>query len=460
MLKRVVNVVVMLVVAAIAIATSLWLTPMQSADAVGQTVRVGAAAPSASFSGPGEVDLFGERLPTAIDFPGPVRPRLELTDLRLSEQLTDLIGPGSQDPARQDSARQDAQNELRDALVSGWRNYLIIQVLIVIGVSLVLMGAVAGWQRRSVRASVAMVSVGVLLAVALNVGAVLATAFSAADQLRGITSLASLLGAAPITESGPQTTPAVTSGKVVVIGDSTAAGIGNPPLRDATPDDTACERTSGAFPVALGRASDWQITNLACSSATLRAGLLGEQNRGDTVLPPQLSAALEAGPSALIISVGANDVGWSHMVGACAALPDCGGAAGDAYFHQRIESFARDYLVLLMRLRSLPDPPTVIINQYYDPLPGDTQCVRDLGITEEKVDLLRGWLGSLNTVLAEGAEAASFHTAKPSFDGHGLCSPEPFVQGMDGNAPLHPTTAGGLAIAIADQAALIEAGVR
>lgn len=453
--KRIVDVVSILVVAAIAIAVSLWLTPMQSVEAVGQTVSVGAAAPSTSWSGPGEVDLFGQRLETAIDFPGPIRPRLELTNLELSDELADLVGP-----AGDDATRKAAQDELQNALVDGWTRYLIIQVLIVIGVSLLLMGAIAGWQRRSRRASIAMVVIGVLVAAVANVGAVIATAVSSVDQLRAISSIESLVGAATVPGRMPTDLPQPKTGKVVVIGDSTAAGIGNPPLPNPSAQDTACERTSGSFAVALGRASEWDVSNLACSSATIRAGLLGSQDRGGSTLPPQLPAALDSAPSALIISVGANDVGWSHMIGLCAALPDCGGKASDAYFEQKLESFARDYLVLLTRLRALPHPPTVIINTYYDPLPDDTACVADLGITEGKVKILHGWLDQMNTVLEQGAKAASFPTAKPSFGGHGLCSPDPFVRAIDGKAPLHPTTAGGLAIALADQAALIEAGVR
>lgn len=453
--KRIVDVVAVVVVAVIAIAVSLWVTPMQSVEAVGQTVRVGAAAPSMSWSGPGEVDLFGQRLATTIDFPGPIRPRLELTNLQLSPELADLVGP-----AGSDAARKSAQDELQNALVDGWRSYLIIQVLIVAAVSLILIGAVAGWQRRSRRATITMVVLGVVVAAAANVGAVIVTAVSSVDQLRAISSIESLVGAATVPGQMPQRLPPKKSGHVVVIGDSTAAGIGNPPLRSPTRDDTACERTSGSFAVALGRASDWQVTNLACSSATIRAGVLGRQERGGQQLPPQLTAALDAAPSALIISVGANDVGWSHMIGLCAALPDCGGKASEAYFEQKLESFARDYLVLLTRLRALPDPPKVIVNTYYDPLPDDTDCVADLGITGDKVTLLHGWLDKMNTVLEEGAAAASFPTARPSFAGHGLCSPDPFVQSMKGNAPLHPTTAGGLAIALADQAALLEAGLR
>ncbi|MCF8604092.1 GDSL-type esterase/lipase family protein [Gordonia sp. HY442] len=453
--KRLIDVLLIVVATAIAIAVALWLTPMQTVEAVGQTIRVGATAPSWSWSGPGQVDLFGQELPTTVEFSGPVRPRLELTDLQLTEQLTGLAGPDSDE-----STRSAAQSELTDALVTGWRNYLILQVLIVAAVTVLLLGAVAGWQRRSMRPSITFVVVGALIAVTVNVGAFVATAFSTADQLREIDSLASLVGAAPAATPAPRAAPAGEAGKVVVIGDSTAAGIGNSALADPTPEDTACERTSGSFAAALDRSTGWGVTNLACSSATIRQGLLGDQERGGGQVPPQLARALAAAPGALIISVGANDVRWSQMIGLCATLPDCGGAASDAYFRQQLSAFTRDYLVLLTQLRSLPNPPTVIINQYYDPLSGDTDCVRDLGITPEKEEILRGWLQSMNTVLAEGARASSFQTAQPSFAGHGVCASDPFVQSIDGAAPLHPTTAGGLAIALADQAALLESGFR
>ncbi|MCF8611094.1 GDSL-type esterase/lipase family protein [Gordonia sp. HY285] len=460
MAKRLLDVAVIVVATAIAIAVALWVTPMQTVEAVGQTVRVGATQPSLSWSGlswsgPGEVDLFGQELPTTIEFSGPIRPRLELTDLQLTGQLTDLAGPDSDE-----SARSAAQQELTDALVSGWRNYLILQVLIVAAVTVLLLGAIAGWQRRSLKPSIAFVAVGALFAVAVNVGAFVSTAFSTTDQLRGIDSLASLVGAAPAAVAAPRETPTGVAGKVVVIGDSTAAGIGNPALAAPTREDSACERTSGSFAVALDRSTGWEVANLACSSATIREGLLGDQERGGDEVPPQLPRALADAPGALIISVGANDVRWSQMIGLCATLPDCGGAATDAYFRQQLSVFTRDYLVLLTQLRSLPNPPTVVINQYYDPLSDDTACVRDLGITEEKEKVLRGWLQSLNTVLAEGARASSFQTALPSFAGHGVCSTAPFVQSIDGAAPLHPTTAGGLAIALADQAALLESGFR
>src|SRR5690242_21891752 len=61
-----------------AIAVALQVTPMQTVTVAGQVIQVGATAPDLSLSGPGEIDLFGQSLPTNIRFTGPVRPRLRL----------------------------------------------------------------------------------------------------------------------------------------------------------------------------------------------------------------------------------------------------------------------------------------------------------------------------------------------------------------------------------------------
>jgi hypothetical protein len=75
----VVNGALAVAVTIIAIALALVVTPMQRVSAAGQTVQVGATGPSWDLSGPGELDLFGQRIPTTVQFAGPVRPRLQLT---------------------------------------------------------------------------------------------------------------------------------------------------------------------------------------------------------------------------------------------------------------------------------------------------------------------------------------------------------------------------------------------
>ena len=68
--------------------------------------------------------------------------------------------------------------------------------------------------------------------------------------------------------------------------------------------------------------------------------------------------------------------------------------------------------------------------------------------------MLASRLAQLNTVLAHGAQTFGFGVTEPQFAGHELCTANPYVQGPDDRAPLHPTAAGELAIALADQQAL------
>jgi hypothetical protein len=63
-------------------------------------------------------------------------------------------------------------------------------------------------------------------------------------------------------------------------------------------------------------------------------------------------------------------------------------------------------------------------------------------------------LDQLNTVLAQGSSSFGFGVAAPQFTGHELCTQDPYVQGPNDPAPLHPDAAGELAIALADEQAL------
>lgn len=443
-----------ILVAATAIAVALLVTPMQTVHTAGQTIRVGAAAPTLSLSGPGEVDLFGQRLPTTIDFVGPVRPRMQLTRITLSQQLADVVGNHSDESA--DRTRPTAQ--LQDALVDGWTRYLAWQVAIAGGVALLLLGAIAGWRRLSARPAIAFVAIGLVFTEAVNLGAIMATAHTAPDRLRQVTSLQALVGASS-SPALPVTHKPVDVGHIVVIGDSIAAGLGNPPLPNPDQDDIACQRSADSFARALALATDWEVTNLACSGATIREGLLGPQETGGQTLDPQLPSAVANRPSAVIVNVGANDVEWSGLLRVCAVLEKCDNAALEAWFQQQLADFARSYFVLLTRLRSLPDPPVVVVNQYYNPFGDDLDCIASKGVTDAKRQWLTDRLDALNTVLAEGAAATGFVSVRPNFDGHALCSAEPYLYGVDSSAAFHPTTAGALAIALADQKALRNAGI-
>ena len=76
-------------------AGSIWLAlqvaPLQTVSAAGQTAQVGAAAPYLSLSGPGELDLFGQVMPTKPQFEGPIRPLLKLTHITIDAQVAQVL---------------------------------------------------------------------------------------------------------------------------------------------------------------------------------------------------------------------------------------------------------------------------------------------------------------------------------------------------------------------------------
>ncbi len=453
--RIVVDAVLTVVTAAAAIAVGLWVTPMQQVSAAGQTVRVGVTAPSWSLSGPGELDLFGQRIPTTITFDGPVRPRLALTRITLSRQLAELARPGDTDAAR----------DLEHALVRGWQRYFCWQIAVVAVASMAMTGASAGWRRCGRRETIALLAVGLAVTEAVNLGAIMVTAYTAPRKLGHIRSLQALVGGVPITAHPPPVNPPPgnppqPAATVAVVGDSTAAGLGNPPLPHPDAADSACHRSIDTYAVDLATVNNWTVANLACSGATIAAGLLGPQHAGNLTLPAQLDSPAVAAASTVIVSVGANDVDWSALLRLCAAAPTCQDDAQQAYFQQQLATFSRDYLLLLTELALLPRHPQVIINLYYNPFASDTQCLASAGITAAKRRSLVAKLDALNTVLAAGVKTASITAAAADFTGHGPCSDQPYVQGLQAPAPFHPTAAGELAIALADEQALRANGPR
>jgi lysophospholipase L1-like esterase len=300
------------------------------------------------------------------------------------------------------------------------------------------------------------------------------TVTTVASELGRVTSLSDLVGTARLAPVPDTVGPRRVGIDVVVIGDSTAAGIGNSPLPRPTRADTACQRSSDAYAAAIRSISGRSTLNLACSSATISAGLLGPQRVGGVTLPAQVGAlrAVES-PSAVVVSVGANDVGWSDFLRYCYGLPRCDDEASDRLFLSRLDAFKVQYAQLLQQLSDLPGSPHVIVTTYYDPFGSSFDCdqLRDpsadagrspgygLGPDpgqdnqgqkiDRKIQPLRSELRKMNAVLEQGAQAFGFTVAHPSFAGHELCTGQPWVQGMADPAPFHPRAAGGLAIAAA-----------
>jgi hypothetical protein len=173
------------------------------------------------------------------------------------------------------------------------------------------------------------------------------------------------------------------------------------------------------------------------------------------VAPSQLMEAERATHTkVIIVSVGADDVEWSMMTRLCVASAVCNDEVSAAYFTKLIGDFTRSYYQLLGDLAQMPGNPAVLVNEYYSPFGPDIGCLAPYGITAAKEKVLASRLGQLNAVLAQGAQTFGFGVAEPTFAGHELCTADPYVQGPDDPAPLHPTATGELAIALADQQVL------
>lgn len=431
-------------VAALAITVALLVTPLQQVSLAGQTVGVGAAAPSFSLSGPGELDLFGQRLPTTLDFAGPVRPRLALTQITLGRQLATAFAPG----------QRGAERAIGDALASGWKRYFGWEIAITGGAALVLSGALAGWLRLRRKRTIIVLAVGLAFAEIVNIGGIMATAYTAPARLRQVSSIAALAGRTPLPSIPRAPGPQHPQVQVVVMGDSTAAGIGNPRPNHPSKLDLACGRSVASYAVDLGQINNWKVLNLACSGATIPAGILGPQGMPDVTAPPQFGEAKKATKASyVIVSVGADDLGWSALLQLC-AVTTCDDKASTAYFQQQLASFTVSYYQLLRRLAALPSHPTVLVNLYYNPFDATADCLDHVGLTPEKENLLIRLLAALNNVLENGARETGLVAVRPDFSGHAICDPEPYVQGLHGRAPFHPTVAGQLAIALADSEAV------
>ncbi|HEY2575590.1 MAG TPA: GDSL-type esterase/lipase family protein [Streptosporangiaceae bacterium] len=429
-----------------AIAIALQVTPLQTVVVAGQMIEVGASAPDLSLSGPGQVDLFGQALPTDERFTGPVRPRLQLSQVTINSQLTTFVEGNH--PA-------GAERRLGASLASGWKSYFAWEIVIAGAGALVLVGAVAGWRRHGLRSTLQLLAAGLLVTEAINLGAIMITAYSAPALLRQVHSLSELVGSQsrppPIRPVG-HPLPGV---QAVVIGDSTAAGAGLAAVPGASASARGCGRSADSYAADLSAADGWKVLNLACDSATISNGLLGSQTRDGQRLPPQLAVEEQAKNAAVVIvSIGANDLDWDVQARYCAAAAHCDDRATTAYFQQKLASFSKNYLDLLSRLAALPSHPQVLINRYYNPFGTQPGCLSQVGLTAANLQTLTSRLNTLNDVLASGAAQFGFPSPQPNFTGHQMCTPQPYVQGVHAAAPFHPTVEGQLVIALADQAAL------
>jgi len=292
---------------------------------------------------------------------------------------------------------------------------------------------------------------------------------------------------------------------IVSIGDSVASGEGVPeiPIRPprrlrAAWQNKRCHRSANAAPaVAAQRLAERYprisvtFVHLACSGASIDAGLIGEYRgisgaRFHHRLPAQVdelnALAARREPAAVLVSIGANDVGFSKIVTWCGALPhgqSCFRGALGRKVTSGLRTLPQKYEELDKRIEV---PATrIYLTEYFDPT-GDVfgaPCERILkpripglgsfGLNQEDLEDARNkLLVPLNDIVSQAA--THYHWTEitgieQAFRGHGYCAegPQGWITTLKASSrqqggfvgTLHPNLEGHRQIAARIDAALI-----
>jgi lysophospholipase L1-like esterase len=243
---------------------------------------------------------------------------------------------------------------------------------------------------------------------------------------------------------------------VIAIGDSVAAGEGNPEGSERWLD-VPCHRSAAAgFEVAARRLADSDphrsitFVSLACSGAEVQQGLLGRYGgvapQGTRTYLPQvlrlkrLAAARAGAPrkmavDAVLVSVGANDLTFSGVVFKCAASPGDCGPAEEQRVRGLLEGLDGSYDELGEALNAAAPGAPVFVTEYFDPThDSDAEfCRHSLAFTSQAESkwayerLLRPLNGKIETAAVRNGWTRIGDIAA-DFERHGICADQRWVR--------------------------------
>ncbi len=249
------------------------------------------------------------------------------------------------------------------------------------------------------------------------------------------------------------TTQEVTAnvGSYAALGDSVAAGDGLAKYVDAS----ACDRTTTSYPELIAKQAHYDLQFIACSGASSQVGILEGQEVNKLTLEPQIKqlTTLATKPTLITMTIGANDMSWLQIFGACYTAT-CGTPAETALVSTRLAGLKTNLTNAFDTLqndytKSNGTPPKVMITGYYQPFAATVQsCSEMKDFDANELAWARSKVDDLNTTIKDVANNYSFATYVPvDFTGHELCTEDAWVQDFQAKAAFHPTDDGQQAIA-------------
>lgn len=465
------TVLLLLFCLAVVLPVTISLTPGQEIVVFGQHIVVGARTPEPSVAGPARLVQVGN---TPIDLEpmhvyGPLRPQVTMGPVQRNADAAAVF-----DPTKGPVAAAAAAGTVTGGFVAWylWGGVGLLAGTLVAAVAAAGLRTLVVLRRQSrttgdphpladiwsycVRAAGRMTVLAVTTSVLAWAACGVLAYTGAVQGLRGVTSLAQLVGAYHLSPNPAG--PPVTGFTGAVIGDSRASRVGGPPVPPGRPDDQACQRSTDSLAAEIGDLTATRVLNLACPSATITSGLRGPQDAGGTLVSPQVGVLKQVqGLRFVVVAIGPNDVGWADFLQYCYGVTDCADQLTQGEFGYRLAAFDRVYGDLLVDLNDLPGSPQVIVTTSYAPFVPDADCpdtkaAGHPGLDPAKIALLTARNDQLNAVLSAGAEKYGFAVARPGLAplcgraGDGL---GPDIQGLRDPFPFHPTGIGSLRMASA-----------
>lgn len=219
--------------------------------------------------------------------------------------------------------------------------------------------------------------------------------------------------------------PAPAASEYVALGDSYAAGLGAG--REA---DDSCRRSPEAHPALWAERADVPLVFAACAGATT-ADVVRQASR------------ITPATTLVTITAGGNDAGFADVMTTCTVSQDeeCVRRVGQAEEFARTELPGRlDALYAAVRERTSAE---VVVLGYPHLFSGETWCL----MSRPKRNALNSAVDVVAEVTRERAEAAgfAFSDVRDEFAGHGVCSDDPWVNGLvllPVDRSYHPNRAG------------------